>query len=141
MKAIITQQVSNARNYSGEKELIDRWQVCVNTPEGIKSVIDARCWMGRSRNASTVYASVWVNGNGTHTSGKGNAGGYGYHKTSAAMATALSDAGIELYGSPYAGRDGGENERAHIGGCGEGSIEAALLAIAAALGYADAAIV
>lgn len=58
--------------------------------------------MGRSRNASTVYASIWVHANGHYLAGHGNAGGYGYHKESAAFQDAITSAGIQLVGSPYA---------------------------------------
>ena len=154
MKAIITKQVTNARNYSGEKELVSKYVVLGNVNGELREIVDARAYMGRSRNSSTVYASIWVNGNGIYTSGKGSAGGYGYHKESAAFQDAISSACIELYGDVY-GRSNTWNyaenrentkaeilkieranskKRAHIGGVGESAIKSALLAIAKAAG-------
>lgn len=135
----------NARNWDGEKERVNSWKVVApdpTLPDGICELIDARCYMGKSRNASTVYASVWIHGPGSDWhSGRGNAGGYGYHKESAAIGDALASAGVELWGSPYSNEQGDETKRAHINGCGSSSIEAALRAIAAALGYSQVAIV
>lgn len=103
MKAIIEKQVSNARNYGGEKEIVSKYVVLDKTG---KEFVDCRAYMGRSRNSSTVYSSIWVHGNDIHTSGKGNATGYGYHKESAAIASAISDAGITLWGCPYSDEKG-----------------------------------
>ena len=91
--------------------------------------------MGRSNSASVVYCSIWVHShvpqdsglkNG-YWSGRGTAGGGGYHKESAALAGAIESAGITLEGN--------------IGGCGEGSMRHALTAIARSLGYEDFTIV
>jgi hypothetical protein len=106
MKAIIKNQVSNAVNYGGQKELVSTWNVIGKIKGELKTVVTARCYMGRSRSASTVYASVWIHGDDIYTSGHGSAGGYGYHKESAAIDDAITSAGIELYGSAYADKDG-----------------------------------
>lgn len=134
MKAKIEKQVSNARNYGNEKETVSNFIVLGKINGETREVVNARCYMGRSRSASTVYASIWVHGNGIYTSGKGTAGGYGYHKESAAISDAISDAGITLWGSPYAGETGDMKKRVYFGGCGEQSIRAALEAIAKAAG-------
>lgn len=111
-----------------------------------KTVIDCRLYMGKSRTASTVHCALWVRSpefNGLETTGRGQAGGYGYHKQSAAVGSAISSAGIELWGSPYGHPVNQETpadtrkrlkQRAYIGGCGSSSIECALSAIAYALG-------
>lgn len=104
MKAKIVKPAQNARNYGGEKEQVSTWTVTAVRAGNIEYPVSARCWMGRSRNASTVYASIWVHGRGVETAGSGNAGGWGYHKESAAIGEAIKSAGIELYGSPYAPR-------------------------------------
>lgn len=108
----------NARNYSGEKELTDLF--IVTTKEG--STVEARCWMGRSRNSSVVYAAFWVYGHktGFSASGRGTAGGGGYHKASAAIGEAIESAGITL------------NQSIH--GVGGTAIRCALQAIVTALG-------
>jgi hypothetical protein len=47
---------------------------------------------------TVMRCSVWISsrGNGTYGRGQGEAGGGGYHKASAALASALSDAGVIL---------------------------------------------
>ncbi len=124
MKATMGKNVSNAINYKGEKELMKTFNVVTDT---LKEIITVRCYMGRSSSASTVYASIWVNAPDIHTSGKGRASGYGYHKASAAIGDAISSAGITL--------------DADISGVGDGAICEALKAIAHALGFSNVLIV
>lgn len=155
MTARFTKECANARNMNGEKEVINRVQIIDKKTE--KPVVDCRLYMGSSRGASTVYCSVWVSISEKKTpagwsygwtTGRGDAGGYGYHKQSAAVESALSSAGIELYGSPYnrvetMNVDGKtvkqktRAKRAHIGGCGDQAMKDALLAVAYAAGYTD----
>ena len=112
---------SSARNLAPGKEIIQRLQVAwFNRKErGIETLVDARLYMGRSAAASTVYCSVWIRSEGRHWSGRGSAGGYGYHKASAALAGALRSAGWEL--------------DTDISGVGDGAMTEALLAIGRAL--------
>lgn len=126
---------SNARNYSGEKETINTLQVIGRVNGELRTVCTARFYMGRSRTASTVYCALWVDGPG-YCSGKGTAGGYGYHKQSAALADAIRSAGITLTGANYAHMPEKLDFKkpAHIGGCGGGSMNTALKAIARAAG-------
>jgi hypothetical protein len=124
MKATIGENVSNAVNYKGQKELVKSYNVITDT---LREIIIARCYMGRSASASTVYASIWIQSSGIYTSGKGKAGGYDYHKESAAIADAIESAGITL--------------DANISGVGGGAIEDALKAIASALGFSHVLIV
>ena len=124
MKSTIGKTVSNGVNYGYKKELIRTYNVIT---DGLKEIITARCYMGRSASASTVYASIWINASGIYTSGKGKAGGYGYHKESAAIAEAIESAGITLDQS--------------IDGVGDGAIEEALKAIASSLGFSNVLIV
>lgn len=156
MKAIIKNQVSNARNYSGEKETVFKYVVLAKTKHcnEVREIVDCRVYMGRSRQASMVYASIWVHAFEVHTSGRGSAGGYGYHKESAAIEHAILDAGIELYGSPYgeprrwnfeekreytakeltAIKRKENRQRCYIGGFGDSAVRLALEAIARAAG-------
>ena len=127
MKAKLGNENSNAINYGNKKELIRSWNVIVNSDDGLKNIITVRCYMGRSTNASTVYASIWIYNEKHHTSGTGKAGGYGYHKQSAAIADAIESAEITL------------NE--NIAGAGDSVIEQALEAIALALGYESCLVV
>ena len=150
MKAVMPlASVSNARNYGGEKETIRTIKLIDKKTERV--IVDARWYKGKSASASTVHCSIWCTGLGVYeaahsTSGEGTAGGYGYHKASAALASAITSAGITLYGSPYGHPVNGDTDEAtkallkseaHIGGCGDGSIECALLSIAYAMGYRD----
>jgi hypothetical protein len=150
MKAVMPQtSVSNARNYGGEKEQIRGIKLIDKKTERV--IVDARWYMGRSTSASAVYCSLWCMGRGVYesahsTSGKGTACGYGYHKASAALASAITSAGITLYGSPYGHPVNQDSDKvtkallksvAHIGGGGDVSIECALLSIAYAMGYRD----
>ena len=66
------------------------------------------------------YACIWIRGNDAYGYGGGNAGGYGYHRASAAAQEAISDAGITLDES--------------IDGRGDEAIRAAIKAIAEAAG-------
>ena len=93
-----------------------------------QEIIDLRLYMSRSGDgASPIYGSIWINGNNQHTSGSGTAGGYGYHKGSAAAGDAISSAGIVL------DKD--------INGRGDSAIKEALTAIARAMGFNDTCIV
>ena len=119
MKAKLGKQLDNGRNYGGEK--VNRLQLVVVHKGEILVPVDARFYMGRSANASVVYCSVWISKKGFYTSGRGSAGGYGYHKESAALDDALRSAGVTLDQS--------------ISGVGERAMEDALVAIGRALGY------
>ncbi len=97
IKASIVKKESNARR-PDNKELVSVYSLVVRLPSGdMREVITVSCYMGRSASASVVYAVLWVRcADGHWTSGSGSAGGYGYHKESAAIASAISSAGIEL---------------------------------------------
>lgn len=122
-----SEDVNNAKNLAGDKEETASYRVIALTerdgkPEMVEA-ITVRCWMGRSSSASVVYASVWVRtADREHWfSGHGKAGGYGYHKESAAIDDAIRSAGITLDKS--------------FSGCGESPMRVALHAIAQAAGY------
>ena len=105
MKAImnLNETSSNARNWGGDKEMIKALSAVVMTKGTLREVVTLRLYMGRSKNAETVLASVWVIGNGTHKGGTGNAGGWGYCKRSAAASQAFRSAGI-AFDEPVDGR-------------------------------------
>lgn len=138
--------LNNAKNFSQEKELVSRYLVIDKKTE--KVVVDCRCYMGRSSNSSQVYAAIWVNsivslcdnagGFATYTSGRGTAGGYGYHKESAAIDDAISSAGFTLFGNASGYGDKPDFKKiCHIDGVGESAIRSALLAITYACGSKD----
>lgn len=102
----------NARNMDGDKELIQQYTLvgfwrdddrpAMNT---IVQPVRVKWWMSRSRNATRVYCSIWVNVPQFHQAkrtpvtyfgGHGFAGGCGYDKKSAALAAAIDSAGIKL---------------------------------------------
>ena len=134
MKAIFDQQkhLDNAKNMNGEKELVQRI-VVIDDAGSKQTIVDCRLYMGRSRNASTVYCSIWANGHINNErvwiTGHGKAGGYGYHKPSAAMQNAITAAGLTLTD------DNGDSMP--IYGRGDEAMYAAAIAIAAAFGFDD----
>ena len=69
------------------------------------------------------YACIWIHNKKHYGSGGGHAGGYGYHKGSAAAQAAIQDAGIKL-------SEG-------IGGRGDAAIKDALRAIADAINITE----
>lgn len=150
MRATFGKRFSNARSSESSHSLISEWQIIDKKTE--RTVITCRTYTkGRG---NTVYASLWVHRIADknkpidwqygETSGRGQAGGWGYHKASAAVEEAIRSAGIELWGSPYARPVNGDSpavtramlkKHAYIGGCGDSSIESALSAIAYAAGF------
>ena len=116
----IKNQVSNARNLDQDRERVGSFKVVAFKDGEFSTPIDVRVWMGRSRNATKVYASVWVHAPDVQTSGYGYAGGYGYCRTSAAIAAAFASAGIEC--DDFSGQ-------------GEGAVHNRLAELADHLGY------
>lgn len=98
MKALITKPEQFNASTPQNKETVNTLTVLAAVKGEIKEIISARFYMGCSAQASVVYCCLWVH---NKCSGKSNAGGYGYHKESAALAGAITSAGIELYGTPY----------------------------------------
>lgn len=85
----------------------------------LKPVVELRLY--GTGNSNT--AAIWVHSGDIHTSGTGQAGGYGYHRPSAAAAEAIRNAGFKLSNN--------------ISGVGNSAIEEAVKAIAEAVGYPD----
>lgn len=139
MKAIITGNNSNAYNYARDKELVSAFSVIGKLNGELCEVVCCRSYMGRSANSSIVYSSIWVHGD-KHCSGKGSAGGYGYHKESAAIQAAITNAGIELFGPVYradytpAQKRKAMKTRTYIDGVGDDAIRDSLESIAKAAG-------
>ncbi len=126
MKVTFKSQESNAINYGGKKELTESLKTVAYKDGRFYIVVDARFYSGRSAGASTVYCAIWVHGDHFYTSGRGNAGGYGYHKTSAALSDACKSAGIEI-------EKNGKYWYFH--GCGDRAMREAVSVITEALGY------
>jgi len=132
IKASIVKKAENAKR-PDNKELVSAYSLVVRLPSGdMREVITVRCYMGRSASASVVHAVLWVRcADGEWTSGSGSAGGYGYHKESAAIADAIKSAGIDL-------RDLENDCKDHwfaLGGTGTSYYPQVFDAIARAAGY------
>lgn len=119
--------VHHGRVLAAEKEMIRAMSVIGMKGGKMREVVTARWWRSRSRSASVVYATIWVNAQDGGCSGHGKAGGGGYHKESAALGVAIRNAGITL-ASPIEAR-------------GDGAIDDAMRAIALHLGYEDVLLV
>ena len=125
MKAKFNKNAKQSFNAKHRKEtLYEAYRVIDGD---FNTVLDCRVYGSRS----TAYACLWVYGKGDfYAKGSGKAGGWGYHKTSAAVDDAIDSAGFELYGSPYIGREQNYKKRCNISGVGDTAIETALMAIA-----------
>ena len=128
-----TQNPDNGRNYGGEKETVNAYSLIARDENGyhdghnslMREAIVLRTYMGRSRSAQRVYASVWAfgpHGSDIYTAGHGrDHGGGGYHKASAAAHEAIKSAGFVL-SHPIDGR-------------GTSAMEDAMRAMARAMGW------
>ena len=123
MKAKFTKtECKNARNMGDKKETIKTMVLITCKAGEFSEPVTVRWYMSRSGDgASPVYCSLWVRCSPCNVSGRGKAGGYGYHKASAAFQDACDSAGIEL-SQPVDGR-------------GDESVREAMFAIGAALGF------
>lgn len=135
MKAVFSDPKQNGKNYANDKEMTAAYSIVGKVNGTLQEVVVLRAYMSRATSASVVYASLWVRGN-TYIAGHGQAGGYGYHKESAAAEAAIQSAGIELFGNVYSNADEKPNfkKRVSFGGCGTDSMKEALKAIARTAG-------
>ena len=114
MKADVTGLRESDKSSARRKNGFDR-EIAVIDPSTGAAIVTARTYWP----ASTVYCAIWINGAGKWGRGEGQAGGGGYHKPSAALESAIRDAGITLDSA--------------IGGRGDPLMEKACEAIAKAL--------
>lgn len=112
----------NARRDNG----FDR-EIAVLDPKTGHAIVTARIY----RPGTVAYCSLWISGTGRYGRGQGKAGGYGYHKPSAALQAAINDAGITLTGDVY-GRTK-TDKPCSISGVGDSAMIEACDAIARAL--------
>jgi hypothetical protein len=101
----------------------DEWSIIDPTPREhdyckhiARAPIVARMYGTGNRN----FCCIWINYDGLHVNASGYAGGYGYHRPSAAMEDAIRNSGFTL-------------DQA-IGGVGQSAMEEALLTIAECIG-------
>lgn len=92
MKANITAMRETPRNMH-RKDSLDK-EIAVIDPANGRAIVTARIYYP----GSVAYACIWIASTPKtpFARGTGKAGGYGYHKASAALAAAISDAGIVL---------------------------------------------
>lgn len=122
MQAIIkiphAENISNkAFNARDTQALIHQYTVLGIIDGEIRPLVEARIYMSASRSAERMTAILWVHG-ANYACGSGYAGGYGYHKPSAAVEKAIEAAGFI--------------NSEHIGGRGESALVDALKAVALA---------
>lgn len=115
MKANIKAMRETPRNMH-RKDHLSR-EIAVLDPATGRAIVTARTYYP----GTVAYACIWIASTARtpYACGTGKAGGYGYHKESAAFAEAISDAGIQLSES--------------ISGVGNGAMRDACEAIARAV--------
>ena len=107
----------------------------------LREVITVRTYFSeRGTGMQPVRACVWIvpAGDGQWITGRGDAGGCGYHKESAAIADALDSAGVQIWGELYPRHDAPRadyKKRVSFGGTGSSGYADIFKAIARAAGY------
>jgi hypothetical protein len=91
-KANITAMRETSRNMY-RKDALSR-EIAVLDPSNGYAIVTARLYYP----GNTAYACIWISSTSKtpYARGTGKAGGYGYHKESAALSEAIADAGIKL---------------------------------------------
>lgn len=99
-------------------------------------------YASRGSGMQPVRACVWIrpaDSNGEWRTGRGAAGGCGYHKESQAIADALSACGVRLWGRPsrylFGDQKADLKQRFDFGGTGSSAYEEIFAAVARAVGY------
>lgn len=74
--------------------------ICISEDGKLQELVDLRI----GQTDATAYACVWLHvaGYGTYAYGSGKAGGYGYHKSSAAAEAAFRSAGM-IFNQSFSG--------------------------------------
>ena len=99
-------------------------EIAIIDPSTGRAIVVARFFQPGTQSTCLL----WIHGKTAYGRGIGRAGGYGYHKSSAALDSAIRDAGITLHGDVY-GREK-TNRIASIGGIGESAMNEACESIA-----------
>ena len=107
---LANQGTMRAKNFNRDKMLITAL-IATDKTTG-REIVDCRVYIGKSSSAKTIYCSIWIYGERVYN-GLGKAGGYGYHKSSAAMSEALHNAGWEV-SEPIFGRGDGAMRKATV---------------------------
>ena len=90
----LTESTRNIDSYRRSKRRLKGFcrEIAAICPSTGRVVVTARFYYP----TSVAYCCVWIHGENKPGTGRGKAGGYGYHKESAALADALGDAGVIL---------------------------------------------
>jgi hypothetical protein len=104
-------QNMNAQAHRKENNFMYSYIGIVVIKKAVKQAVDLRIYGTNSRN----YCCLWLNNGKQWAAGSAFAGGYGYHRPSAAAAEALKKAGVTL--------------SEDIDGRGDSAIESALFAL------------
>lgn len=105
---IIGEGQSNGKNYSGDKRLLSCFTVLAQysgerSNHDVAEVVTVRTYGGIRPGGSRNYVSLWATGYGKYLAGHGQAGGWGYHRPSAAAQNAFESAGVKLSEAQTAG--------------------------------------
>lgn len=114
MKADVSGIRETEKTYARRQTGFYREIAVIDPKSGAAPVVARIYWPGE-----TAYCAIWIGAGDKWGRGQGKAGGYGYHKASAALAEAIDDAGIKLSRS--------------ISGVGDSAMEEACAAIARAV--------
>ena len=109
----------------------------------LREAITVRTWYSpKGSGMQPVRAAIWIrpaDSAEAWRSGRGSAGGCGYHKESQAIFDAVDSAGVNLYGKPgryiFGDRVADLKARFYFGGTGSSGYEEIFSAIARAAGY------
>lgn len=121
--------------------MVSAWSLVVKHKGELREAVTVRTYYkSKGSGMQPVRACIWIrpaDSMAQWRSGKGSAGGCGYHKGSQAIADAVSSAGITLYGNPYARETSRADAKRifHFGGTGESAYREIFEAIARAAGY------
>lgn len=95
LKVIKKDEQKKELNISYRKEN-DFWCSYKALDKDFNEIVDCRFYCTKG---GTVYCCIWVHGDNGWFSASAKAGGWGYDKKSAALATALDNAGVKLNAS------------------------------------------
>lgn len=125
MRANIDNIRETTKDFPRSRNGFDR-EIAVLDPATGRAIVTARIYQPGTQ----VTCLLWLTGR--RGIGKSGGGGGGYHKPSAALQAAITDAGITLTGDVY-GRDPKCTKRCYIDGVGDSAMTEACEAIARAV--------
>jgi hypothetical protein len=122
--------------------MVSAWSFVVKHGGELREAVCIRTYYAqRGTGMQPIRACVWIRPaekNANYRSGKGSAGGCGYHKESQAIEEAFSSAGVSFYGRAPWSRDESRvdwKKRFYFGGTGGSGYRDVFEAVARAAGY------